>query len=122
MGYILVFFLGTYLILRVQPAKLSMSKMQTNQPDDLAAELETPRPRTSSRVIGITLEDFSLTIHKRSLISRKTPGVSILKPINATFKPGILNVIMGPSSLGKTLLTPYLFTFTNKANLYIARC
>ncbi|KAI5458646.1 P-loop containing nucleoside triphosphate hydrolase protein [Mariannaea sp. PMI_226] len=73
---------------------------------DLSAGKEkmTARSITEVRAIDVGLENFSLTIDKRSASGKKLPSKRILHPINATFQAGMLNVIMGPSGSGKTSL------------------
>lgn len=58
----------------------------------------------SSRPIGITLQDFNLSIYKRRTPFTKLSCIPILKNVNSTFDAGVLNVILGPSGSGKTSL------------------
>lgn len=57
-----------------------------------------------TRTLDVNLFDIQLDIDKRDFLGRKTQTISILKPLTARFKPGILNVIMGVSGGGKTSL------------------
>ncbi|KAJ5341263.1 hypothetical protein N7541_010387 [Penicillium brevicompactum] len=61
------------------------------------------RPTEEVRKVTISLNEYSLQIRKkRAWKSAQT--LQILRPINANFQSGQLNVIMGPSGSGKTSL------------------
>ena len=105
-GFALVFFFGSALLLRFRTAQLSISRVRPNEKDHSAKMQNISRPHPNVRPISVTLDSYSLAIQKRSLTGRKSTKVSVLKPINTTFEPGLLNVIMGPSGSGKTSLYP----------------
>lgn len=105
-GFTLVFSFGSALLLKFRAAQSSISRVHSDEKDHSAKEQNVSRPLPDIRTISITLKDYSLTIQKRSLTGRKSTKISVLKPINTTFEPGILNVIMGPSGSGKTSLHP----------------
>jgi ABC-type multidrug transport system ATPase subunit len=69
-------------------------------------ERMTARSPEEVRTIKIQLEDYCLTVHRRSWQGWKwkPQQLHILKPVTATFEPGTLNVVMGPSGSGKTSL------------------
>lgn len=105
-AFALVFFFGSALLLKFQAAQLSISRVRPNEKDHSAKMQNVFRPHPDVRPISVTLDSYSLAIQKRSLTGRKSIKVSVLKPINTTFEPGLLNVIMGPSGSGKTSLHP----------------
>ncbi|KAA6413350.1 MAG: hypothetical protein FRX48_03096 [Lasallia pustulata] len=102
----LVFFFGSALLLKFQAAHLSISRVRPNEKDHSAKMQNVSWPHPDVRPISVTLDSYSLAIQKRSLTGRMGIKVSVLKPINTTFEPGLLNVIMGPSGSGKTSLHP----------------
>lgn len=74
---------------------------------DLSAGKEKLSARSISevRTIDVGLDKFSLALEKRWAAGKKLPIKSIvLRPLSATFKAGVLNIIMGPSGSGKTSL------------------
>lgn len=105
-GFILIFFFGSALLLKFRAAQSSISRLRPNEQDHSAKKQNVSQPLPDVRPISVTLENYSLAIQKRTLTGRKSTKVSVLKPINTTFEPGILNVIMGPSGSGKTSLHP----------------
>ena len=105
LGYPVLFFFLSALVLYSHKIDLSISRQRA--PDtDLSAGKEDIRTNSVKevRTIDITLTNYSLDIQKRTLLGKNTEKLSILKPINATFRPGVLNVILGPSGSGKTSL------------------
>ncbi|AOA63141.1 Putative ABC transporter [Komagataella phaffii CBS 7435] len=54
--------------------------------------------------LTITLKDASLKVRVRKVLERTSTEKEILHGVNAEFKPGQLNTIMGPSGSGKSSL------------------
>ncbi|RSL48912.1 hypothetical protein CEP53_009379 [Fusarium sp. AF-6] len=69
-------------------------------------EMTTQQPIAKARRLLVELDQFSLALRTKSLKRfRASPTEKIiLKPINAQFHPGVLNVIIGPSGSGKSSL------------------
>ena len=105
-GFILAFFFGSAIILEFRPPQSSTSRLRPTENDHTAAQQIRVSPLPDSRLVSVTLENYSLAIQKRNFTGRKSDNVSVLKPINTTFESGILNVIMGPSGSGKTSVNP----------------
>lgn len=61
----------------------------------------TARPSDENKTIKVTLNRFGLEIETKRLF-KKNLTKRIFQPIDATFEPGVLNVIMGPSGSGKS--------------------
>jgi ABC-type multidrug transport system ATPase subunit len=59
--------------------------------------------KDSVRPIVVSLEEFELAVVVKRLF-RNAIAKTILHPTTATFEPGVLNVIMGPSGSGKSSL------------------
>ena len=59
--------------------------------------------RDEVRPVTVHVAEFELSVESKSLL-RKNVVKMILHPTTAIFKPGILNVIMGPSGSGKSSL------------------
>jgi ABC-type multidrug transport system ATPase subunit len=73
---------------------------------DLSTGKEVIRARTRDevRMIDVRLDNFALSVDKRSGLKQQKSTKTILNPITANFDAGVLNVIMGPSGSGKTSL------------------
>ncbi|WAO90102.1 Hypothetical protein NCS54_00751300 [Fusarium falciforme] len=69
-------------------------------------EMMAQQSIAKARRLPIKLEQLSLTLRTKSLKRfRASPTEKIIiKPINAEFQPGVLNVIIGPSGSGKSSL------------------
>ena len=104
-AYIVAFFFGSALLLKFWQTQLTISRAQNNDVDQSAGkERIQTRSTEEARSVRITLNDYSLKIQKRNVIGRKTREIKILQPVNATFEPGVLNCILGPSGSGKSSL------------------
>lgn len=105
-GFVVAFFIGGGLILQFWRIEMQMSRARGGDDADKSAGKENLISRSIEdlRTVGIRLENYALTILKRKLPGGKTKRLEIVKPVDAEFQPGILNVIMGPSGSGKTSL------------------
>ncbi|KAK7430510.1 hypothetical protein QQZ08_003029 [Neonectria magnoliae] len=67
---------------------------------------EGQRPVTRTRPVLVELRQFALTLRTKTIRHFKTGPTEkiIVNAINARFKPGVLNVIIGPSGSGKSSL------------------
>lgn len=74
--------------------------------DGLTANDEIPC--SSKQDIGISIRDISLDVVTTAFFSRKKTEATLLDHISADFAPNTINVIMGPSGLGKTTLLNFL--------------
>ena len=100
LAFVIAFYLGAALILQFWKVEMSISRAQKNEVDQSAGkESLKARSLKEVRTVDIVLQNYSLDIQKRSLLFRKTTRLSILKPINTRFEPGLLNIIMGPSGV-----------------------
>ena len=98
-------YLGAGLILQYWKVGIEVTRAQKNDTDySSGKEKMTSRSLDEVRTITIRLDNYTLDIQQRDARLRKVFKLSILKPVNATFEPGVLNVIMGPSGSGKTSL------------------
>lgn len=105
LAFAIAFFLGASLILLYWQVEIGVSRAQKNDTDySSGKEKMTSRSLDDVRTITIRLDNYTLDIQKRDVRLRKRPKLSILKPLNTRFEPGVLNVIMGPSGSGKTSL------------------
>lgn len=105
LAFAIGFYLGAGLLLRYRKVGLGISRAQKNNADHSAGkESLVSRSLDEVRTVSIRLNSYTLDIQKRNASFMKTSRLSILKPLNTTFEPGVLNVIMGPSGSGKTSL------------------
>ena len=105
LAFAIAFYLGAGVILRYWKVDIGISRAQKNDTDySSGKETITSRSLDDVRTITIRLDNYTLDIHKRDIRLKEKPELSILKPLNTTFEPGVLNVIMGPSGSGKTSL------------------
>ena len=105
LAFAISFFVGAGLLLRYRKASIGISRAQKDDTDySVGKEKMTARSLDDVRTITIRLDKYSLDIQKRNSRLKKTPKLSILKPLSTAFEPGVLNVIMGPSGSGKTSL------------------
>ncbi|KAI4226498.1 MAG: hypothetical protein L6R40_008288 [Gallowayella cf. fulva] len=105
LAFAFAFYLGAAVILEYKKIGVGISRArQTELDTSLGKEELTAHSLDGRRTIEVCLENCSLDIQKRRWSRRRSEKKSILKAINTTFQPGILNVIMGPSGSGKTSL------------------
>ena len=105
LAFAISLFLGASLILLYWKVDIGVSRAQKSDTDySSGKEKMTSRSPDDVRTITIKLDNYTLDIQKRDVRLRKHRKLSILKPLNTTFEPGVLNVIMGPSGSGKTSL------------------
>ena len=105
LGFVIAFYLGAGMILRFKKVDLDISRAQQNDADHSAGK-ENIKSRTNeeARTVGITLSKYSLNIEKRDFRLKFVKNLSIIKSVNTSFEPGLLNAVMGPSGSGKTSL------------------
>lgn len=104
LAFVVALYLGAGLILQFWKVEMGISRARKTDFDASAGkERMAARSLDEVRTVHVSLHNYSLDIEKRNMVKKKTQ-VSILKPITASFEPGILNVIMGPSGSGKTSL------------------
>lgn len=105
LAFAIALYLGAGLILRYWNVGIEISRAQKNDTDySSGKEKMTSRSLDDIRTISIRLKNYTLDIQKRDIRLRNRPKLSILKPLNIMFEPGVLNVVMGPSGSGKTSL------------------
>ncbi|KAF7562072.1 hypothetical protein G7046_g2065 [Stylonectria norvegica] len=85
--------------------EMTIARARTSD-TDLSAGKEKMAVRSIAevRTIDLGLDDFALTLDKKTALGKKLPTKIILQPVTATFEAGVLNAIMGPSGSGKTSL------------------
>lgn len=104
-AFVFAFLLGSGVVLRFWKVKMVISRARSSGQDmSVGKEQITSRSLEEVRTVGITLNNLTMDIQKRDIFRGKTNKISILKSINTSFDPGVLNVIMGPSGSGKTSL------------------
>ena len=109
LAFAIAFYFGAALILQFWKVEWSISRAQKTDVDQSAGkEKLTARSLEEVRTVDITLHNYSLDVQKRNLFFTKAAKLSILKPINTRFEPGLLNVIMGPSGVNFPFLLLYL--------------
>ncbi len=98
LGFAIAFFLGAGVLLGLWKAGIGVSRAQKDDTDYSAGkESMTSRYPDDIRKVSIQLKGYSLDIQKRNGRLKQRPKLSILKSVNTTFEPGVLNIIMGPS-------------------------
>ncbi len=116
LAFAIGFYLGAALILQYWKVEMSISQAQKTEVDQAAGkENLTARSLEEVRTVDIRLHNYSLDIQKRKLLFKKATKLSVLKPINTRFEPGVLNVIMGPSGV---FFRSFLFIFCSTTNTY----
>lgn len=104
LAFVFAFYIGAGLILQYWKVEMSFSQAQKTDNDASAGkEKMTVRSLEEVRTVHVSLHHYSLDVEKRKSMREKSQ-ISILKPVTASFDPGVLNVIMGPSGSGKTSL------------------
>jgi hypothetical protein len=105
MGFVLFYLVTAWLFLHFIPVRMSFSKqVNSNEREEGTAEAVARMKSAEVRPQEVTIRvhDLKLWIKKRGF--QKHLELYILKGITVDFKPGRLNVIMGPS--GCTLQIP----------------
>ncbi|KAL2425309.1 putative ABC transporter ATP-binding protein/permease [Exophiala dermatitidis] len=101
-GFILFFFILSGVILQILTTEVEVAKTHESEAASAADTHEAnTRLDAQSRAVTITLENFALAVDRKRVFKPKVTK-QIFLPINTTFKPGVLNVIMGPSGSGKS--------------------
>lgn len=96
LGFVLFFILTTWIFLRFFPVRVSLTKQVYNSElENRNAEVIYINGSENHTKVSIHVRDLNLWIEKRGLNKRSERH--ILQRIHADFKPGMLNVIMGPS-------------------------
>ncbi|KAL9626413.1 MAG: hypothetical protein Q9164_007880 [Protoblastenia rupestris] len=104
-GFTLAFNFGAAVALHlVRPSMSGLIREPISKDESKVINTASNAATKSSRPIGITLQDFNLSIYKRRTPFTKLSRIPILKNVNSTFDAGVLNVILGPSGSGKTSL------------------
>ncbi|KAL8695849.1 MAG: hypothetical protein Q9224_003117 [Gallowayella concinna] len=105
LAFTVAFYLGAAVVLKYKKVGLGISRARPTELDtSLGREDLRAHSLDRRRTIEVNLQNYSLDIQKRTWFLRRSEKKSILKSINTTFQPSILNVIMGPSGSGKTSL------------------
>lgn len=105
LGFAVFFYVVAGLAMRFIPVTMTIAKARNSDTDYSAGkEKMSVRSKEEVRTVDIGLDQFALDLDKRNILGKKLPRKTILKPVNATFEAGKLNVIMGPSGSGKTSL------------------
>ncbi|KAL8811787.1 MAG: hypothetical protein Q9200_001519 [Gallowayella weberi] len=105
LAFTVAFYLGAAVALKYKKVGLGISRARRAELDtSLGREDLAAHSLDGRRSVRVNLQNYSLDIQKRTWSLRKSEKKSILKSVNTTFEPGILNVIMGPSGSGKTSL------------------
>lgn len=104
-AFVIGFYFLAWVGLRFKRVEMSIAR-QRGHDTDLSAGKEkmTVRTATEARTVDISLSKFALDLDKRSIVGRRLPTKTILKPVTTSFQAGLLNIIMGPSGSGKTSL------------------
>ena len=96
LSFLLAFFFGSGAILIILKQRMRVSRARKTDTDYSAGkEKMAIRSLDEVRAITIKLQDYTLNIHKRRSVFWKSNNLSILKPVDAEFRPCQLNVIMG---------------------------
>ena len=107
LAFAILYFLLSALLFASSRQDIKVAKARTDDTDKAAGK-QRMRPRSSGDVRSVTmrLQEYTIGVASRARqgFTLRTSDISILKPINTTFEPGTLNVIMGPSGSGKTSL------------------
>ncbi|OBT84548.1 hypothetical protein VE02_06800 [Pseudogymnoascus sp. 03VT05] len=105
LGFAILFSILAGLGLRYIPVEMAIGRARNSDADfSSGKEKMSVRSAEEVRAIEIGLSSFALDLDKRTALGKKLPRKTILNPVDATFKAGVLNVIMGPSGSGKTSL------------------
>lgn len=104
-SFVVGFYLIAGVVLRYKRVEITIARAR-NSDTDLSAGKEKMAVRSTAeaRTVDIGLSEFALRVEKRTVLGRKLPTKTILQPVTAQFRAGVLNVIMGPSGSGKTSL------------------
>lgn len=94
-GWLLAFFFGSGAILYILRVRIGVSQARKTDTDHSAGKETMAREPGDVRHISIRLHDYTLNIEKRNWSPTRARTISILKPVNAEFRPSELNVIMG---------------------------
>ena len=102
-GFATFFLLLSGFILKLWKVEIDVAAAKQKQDDHLVLAEKLESKSTESVVpVAVDLDKYALEVRMRHL--RATTNKTILHPVNCSFEPGKINVIMGPSGSGKTSL------------------
>lgn len=107
LGFLMLIVISTWMALSILRHEMRLANAQQNDADNSAGkERMIARTTEAVRAITIRLENYRLDVQTSSLQRWRweSKTLNILKPVNLTFNPGTLNVVIGPSGSGKTSL------------------
>ena len=107
LGFAIAYFTLAALLFAINRQDIKVAKARKDDTDKSAGkERMQRRPANEVRSVAVRLQEYTISVASRARqgLTLKTSNISILKPINTTFEPGTLNIIMGPSGSGKTSL------------------
>ncbi|CAI7647703.1 unnamed protein product [Penicillium bialowiezense] len=98
-------YLFAALMLQYNRFAIDVAQTRQNEGDSSGGKAKfATRPAEELRKVTISLNKYALQIRKKRFPWQSARTLQILRPINAQFQSGQLNVIMGPSGSGKTSL------------------
>lgn len=104
-GFVGLFCITSWVGLAFLKVEMTIARARTSDTDlSVGKEKMNARSIQEVRAIDVGLDNFGLTLDKRSSTGKRLPRKTILNPVSAKFSAGQLNIIMGPSGSGKTSL------------------
>lgn len=97
------FYVVAGLLLKYLRISITVSRTFNTKQEQIVERVETAYTQTIP--ITVSLEDVHLQVKRRGVKSR---SINILQGINASFYPGSINAIFGPSGSGKSSLLNYI--------------
>lgn len=105
-AYTVLFLFIAILILHSKPNEVQVSRKVGTDNDYLAERVQLG-DKQAKRMTTVTLQQISLGL-EQTRIWRKNTYRPVLSNASAVFRPGALNVILGPSGSGKSSLLNYI--------------
>ena len=104
-GFVIVIYAAAGIILRFRTQKIKLQKTITRKErNTFPISQFMGQVKTEYRTVTIDLHNVEVGVQSRSRRFRWNESIDIIKALNASFEPRVLNVIMGPSGSGKTSL------------------
>jgi ABC-type multidrug transport system ATPase subunit len=107
-GWAVGFYLAAYFLLKYVRVSVSVSKTRSKSEVIDATASTVTRSTSRGQPIDVDLHDIKLSVIRRKKFGLRSQQINILQGVSASFVPGSINAILGPSGSGKSSLLNFI--------------